>query len=383
MPPFPVPPEGWPSRPHRPGTRRRSPVQETIALLAGRPRPMGRTERRSIVQSLFHEGPRRGPFLHRFHSLMVLSVAIAVLGLLANSTAVVIGAMLVAPLMGPTLAVAAALVMDWRRRVATSAMTVLVGSALAVGLSALMSFLLPGDPEQLSEELLARTSPTLLDLAVALLAGAAGAYAKLRRQAADAIVGVAVAVALIPPLAVLGITLELGRYQMAMGALLLFLANVSGIVTAAAATLLLLGFVPSTRLRSKRARVAQSLRLAVLGTVAVVAPLQVVDQWRPQPTLDSNPEELVAEAVDAWRSDVTIIAFAMTRTDPDRPPVLELTVASDNGIDSPLGADRLAEDLATIVGEPVEVVLTAVESNVESAVGEGDGKGDAEGNGEE
>ncbi|MBT8240282.1 MAG: DUF389 domain-containing protein, partial [Acidimicrobiia bacterium] len=257
-------------------------------------------------------------------SLMMLSVLIAVLGVLADSTAVVIGAMLVAPLMDPVLGVAVGLVMDWRERIFTSATTVVTGSAVAVGVAALVSYLLPGDPERLSGELLARTSPTLVDLAVALVAGSAGAYAKLRRQAADAIVGVAVAVALVPPLAVVGTTLELGRYQMALGAFLLFLANVSGIVTAAATTFVILGLVPSSRLRSTRGRVARSLRLAVLGTVAIIAPLQLVDVWRPQPTLDSDPEELVAAAVAAWRTDVSIIAMDLRIDESESTPVLGL-----------------------------------------------------------
>jgi uncharacterized hydrophobic protein (TIGR00271 family) len=302
-------------------------------------------------------------------SLMMLSVLIAVLGVLADSTAVVIGAMLVAPLMDPVLGVAAALVMDSRDRTLSSALTVVTGSAVAVAVAAAVSFLLPGDPERLSAELLSRTSPTMIDLAVALVAGSAGAYAKLRRQAADAIVGVAVAVALVPPLAVLGTTLEIGRYQMALGAFLLFLANVSGIITAAATTFVILGLVPSSRLRTTRSHVAQSLRLAVLGTVAIVAPLQLVDQWRPKPTLDSNPEELVAEAVAAWRADVSIIAIDLQMGEPESTPTLGLTVAAGPNTDEPLGVEDLAADLSTIIGQPIRVMLTTVESNVESAVG--------------
>jgi uncharacterized hydrophobic protein (TIGR00271 family) len=302
-------------------------------------------------------------------ALMMLSVLIAVLGVLADSTAVVIGAMLVAPLMDPVLGVAVALVMDWRERIFTAGMTVVTGSAVAIAVAAVVSLLLPGDPERLSSELLARTSPTLIDLAVALVAGSAGAYAKLRRQAADAIVGVAVAVALVPPLAVVGTTLELGRYQMALGAFLLFLANVSGIITAAAATFVILGLVPSSRLRTTRGHVAQSFRLAVLGTVAIVAPLQLVDTWRPDPTLDSNPEELVAEAVAAWRNDVSIIAMDLRLDEPESTPTIGLAVAARPNTTEPLGVEDLAADLSTIIGEPIRVELTTLESKVESAVG--------------
>ncbi len=357
-----------------PGRRwvRGGPLQESLDLLARNRTTLSRAERKVVVDSLFHEGTRRLPFLHRYYSLTMLSVLIAVLGLLADSTAVVIGAMLVAPLMGPVLGVSAALVMDWPRRVAGSAATVAIGSVFAVALAMVISFAMPGDPPLLSDELLARTSPTLLDLAVALVAGAAGAYAKVRRQAADAIVGVAVAVALVPPLAVTGITLELGRYQMALGSFLLFLANVSGIITAGALTFIVVGFVPGGRLQSNRSHLARSLRLATLGSVLIVAPLQMVDQWRPEPTIDSNPQELVAAAVEAWRGDVSIIAMDLTLGDGDATaPLIELTVTSDLDPQQPLAVDTLAEELAIIIGEPVEVSVTTVESNVQTAIGDG------------
>ena len=334
--------------------------------------PLGQPERQAVIADLFHEGRRRQPFLHRFLGLMTLSSLIAVLGLLADSTAVVIGAMLVAPLMGPVLGVSAALVMDWPHRIWSSAITVAMGSGVSVGLAFLVSLLLPGSPELLSDELLARTSPTILDLGVALVAGGAGAFAKVRQQAADAIVGVAVAVALVPPLAVTGITLELGRYQMATGAFLLFLANVIGIVSSAAVAFVVLGLVPTSRMRSTRSHVAHGLQLAAVGTVAVVAPLQLIDQWRPEPTIDSNPQELVAETVQGWRTDVSVISVALERPEDSEVAVIQLTVASEQGTDADLGVAELAEDLALVIGEPVEVVLTHVESNVERAVIEDD-----------
>ncbi len=366
-----MPPVRPPTGPHSEPFHRRlpAPLQRSLELLARHHEPVGFSERRQLIQALFHEGDRRTPYVNRFMALMMLSVLIAVLGVLADSTAVVIGAMLVAPLMDPVLGVAAALVMDWRDRILSSAMMVVTGSAVAIGVAAAVSLVLPGDPERLSAELLARTSPTLIDLAVALVAGSAGAYAKLRRQAADAIVGVAVAVALVPPLAVVGTTLELGRYQMALGAFLLFLANVSGIITAAATTFVILGLVPSSRLRTTRGHVAQSLRLAVLGTVSIVAPLQLVDTWRPEPTLDSDPEELVAKAVSAWRTDVSIIAIDLQMGEPHSTPILGLTVAAGTDLEEPLGVEDLAADLSTIIRQPIRVELTTVEGKVEAAVG--------------
>ena len=177
-------------------------------------------DRRRIVRSLFHEGPEFRYFAWRFSSLMWMSVTIAVLGLLADSTAVVIGAMLVAPLMSPIMGFAAALVMGWPMKALRQAIVAAVGAMGAIALAATVSAVIPGDPVPIPAEILARTSPNLLDLGVAMASGAAGAYSHVRRQASDAITGVAVAVALVPPLAVVGVTAQLREAQLATGALM-------------------------------------------------------------------------------------------------------------------------------------------------------------------
>ena len=170
--------------------------------------PLHDIERRQVISRLFPQGVSRRQFFTRFASLMMLSTAIAVLGILADSTAVVIGAMLLAPLMFPVLGAAAAIVMGWPLRIIRRVLLVAVGSVLAVVLAAVISFVVPGHTDPLPAELLARTSPNLLDLGIALAAGAAGAYGQVRRHAAEALTGVAVAVALLPPLAVVG---KIGR----------------------------------------------------------------------------------------------------------------------------------------------------------------------------
>ncbi len=348
------------------------PLEEGLAALADarlRIDPLGTVERKQIVEGLFHEGDRAKAFHHRFYSLMTLSVLIAVLGLLADSTAVVIGAMLVAPLMAPALGVAAALVMDWSDRALWSLWLVITGAALAVALAAATSWILPGDPQPLPNELLARTSPRLVDLGVALVAGAAGAYSQVRRQAGDAIVGVAVAVALIPPLAVTGITLQLGEWQMAAGSFLLFLANVIGIITAGALTFILFGLVPNGRLFETRQPIARRLRQTVMATVLVVAPLQIIDEWRPTPVMSSAPgQAMVTDVVSGWRADVRIISVAIEDiVDEREAPTVHLTLASSAPRDEPLGVDVLSNRISEAFGSSVNVVVTSVESNVESA----------------
>ncbi len=236
--------------------------------------PLHDIERRQVISRLFPRGVSRRQFFTRFASLMMLSTAIAVLGILADSTAVVIGAMLLAPLMFPVLGAAAAIVMGWPLRIIRRVLLVAVGSVLAVVLAAVISFVVPGHTDPLPAELLARTSPNLLDLGIALAAGAAGAYGQVRRHAAEALTGVAVAVALLPPLAVVGITLQLTEWQLAVGAMLLFLANVVGIVIAASVVFLAAGFVPGRNPLKGHPSVLRGIGWAAIAAIIVVLPMQ-------------------------------------------------------------------------------------------------------------
>ena len=135
-------------------------------------------DRRRIIRGLFHEGPRFRYFAWRFSALMWMSVTIAVLGLIANSTAVVIGAMLVAPLMSPILGLAAALVMGWPMRALRQGAVAATGALGAVALATAVSALVPGSMDPIPSEIMARTSPNLLDLGVAMAAGAARAVSR-------------------------------------------------------------------------------------------------------------------------------------------------------------------------------------------------------------
>ena len=121
----------------------RSGLLQIRRLWEGR-EPLHDTERRLVINGLFPQGTSRREFFTRFASLMMISTAIAVFGILADSTAVVIGAMLVAPLMFPVLGAAAAIVMGWPLRIIRRVLLVAVGSVLAVALAAAISFVVPG-----------------------------------------------------------------------------------------------------------------------------------------------------------------------------------------------------------------------------------------------
>jgi uncharacterized hydrophobic protein (TIGR00271 family) len=177
-----------------------------------------------------------------FYVLIILSSVIAVLGLIQGSGAVIIGAMLVAPLMSPILAMSFALVLGDGRMLAQAGESTLKGVLVAVVVSALTTLVIPQLP--ISAEIFARTQPNLLDLIVALASGAAAAYALSRKHLAAALPGVAIAAALVPPICVVGYGLASGLYSVAGGALLLFVTNFSAILLSGATVFLLLGFRP-------------------------------------------------------------------------------------------------------------------------------------------
>ncbi len=256
-----------------------------------------------------------------FYVLMVLAASIALLGLLQNSAAVIIGAMLVAPLMSPILAMAQSIVRGQIKVFRQAAESTANGVVLAIAVGALLSLLLLslGIHIPTTSEILARTQPNFLDLLVALASGAAAAYAISRSEVGAALPGVAIAAALVPPLAVTGYGLGTAQFDIAAGSLLLFLTNLAAIILAAAVVFLLLGIRPPVRDdRDEQAR--YGLRMAVIALILIAIPLfgttrasaneamrydtinSVLDQYWP-PTQ--------AEAVDivitsVWNKDLTI-----------------------------------------------------------------------------
>ena len=168
-----------------------------------------------------------------FYTLLLAATLIASFGLMANSTAVVIGAMLVSPLMTPIIGMSLALVRGNGKLFWRATQAEIFGVILAVGVAALFG-LLPMNLEPTSE-MLARTQPNLLDLMVAVLAGFAGAYAMVNERISPALPGVAIATAIVPPLANSGLCLGLGAYAGAWGSFLLFFANFISILLVASA----------------------------------------------------------------------------------------------------------------------------------------------------
>jgi uncharacterized hydrophobic protein (TIGR00271 family) len=187
--------------------------------------------RRNLVQQSSHaevlqhvdESAKLAP---RYAFMTLMSCGIATLGLLQNSAAVIIGAMLISPLMGPIIQLGISLTtFDWARA-RRALLALLAGVGLTLALAIAIVWMSP--LKELTPEILVRTEPTLFDLLVAVFSGFAGAYATITRKG-ETIVGVAIATALMPPLAVTGIGLALGNAHVAGGAAFLFMTNLLAI----------------------------------------------------------------------------------------------------------------------------------------------------------
>ena len=205
-----------------------------------------------------------GKMSEHYLFMTAMSGGIAILGLLLSSPAVVIGAMLLSPLMGPIMALGFALAIgDWEW-LKQSAHTLALGSVMAVLLCAAVGFVSP--IQTITSEIAARTRPNLFDLFVALFSALAGAYAMIRGRE-GAIVGVAIATALMPPLAVVGFGLATWNWTVLSGALLLFVTNFITIALTAFGMAKLYGF--RANLTKGQSQAQNFAVLAVIFALAV------------------------------------------------------------------------------------------------------------------
>ena len=200
----------------------------------------------------------------KFLLLIILAAMIATLGLLQSSTAVVIGAMLVSPLMGPIMGLGFGLATIESNLIKRSLVTLAAGMAVAILVAMLIIWLSP--IKDVTPELRARTQPTLLDLGVAVVGGIAGVYA-IMRKLSGVMVGVAIATALVPPLSTVAFGLVTGRMDFALGAALLFLTNTLAIAFAATIVARLNHFGPSLT--------PQHTAMQVAGIVATLGILSI------------------------------------------------------------------------------------------------------------
>ena len=243
------------------------------ALLKNRAAPHSEADRLQIEAEVA-EGAR---ITSGYFALLFCSCGIAALGLLQSSAAVVIGAMLISPLMGPIMGMGMAVARLNARAFERSAFALALGAAVSVAASALIVWASP--LKDVTPEILARTRPTLLDLVVAMLSGVVGAYVLITKRP-GVVAGVAIATALMPPLAVVGYGLATGAWNTAGGAFLLFLTNVVAILGAVFVVARRYGFSPVARTRRRWEELALAATLLVLSLPLAVSLRDIVVEAR-------------------------------------------------------------------------------------------------------
>lgn len=304
---------------------------------------LDRNERLRILDILLPEQDRAA--VVRFMLMLALSVTIAVMGLAANSAAVVIGAMLIAPLMTPIMTFSAAVGLGLSRRAAQAMFLVVAGTVMCIVLSAVLAAVLP--EVTIGTEILARTRPDVRDFIVAIAAGTAGAYAIARKDLSTSLPGVAVAVALVPPLGVVGILMQAGERVLWEGALLLYVTNLLAIVVCALIVLLVTGVIPTIKLVLQSSRMALIALGLIAATVAIAIPLTS----RSLSAADSSRErERVAAIIETWlgATSLEVDNFGID----DNRVTVELI-----GLANPPDVAELADSLTPVLGDEAEAIV--------------------------
>ncbi|HIQ28058.1 MAG TPA: TIGR00341 family protein, partial [Sulfurovum sp.] len=233
--------------------------------------------------SLFTNLREESRLSQNFMVLLILAAMIATFGLFINSSSVIIGAMLLAPLMQPIVSLSMGVLRQDTALEIHGAKTIVIGVAFVLATAAFIALFTP--IEQLTSEMESRLSPTILDLFVAVASGAAAAYAKSNEKILGSLAGVAIAVALVPPIAVAGIGLGWADWSMFSTAFLLFMTNLVGIVLAAALTFAMMGYSPLHL--AKKGILIWMLIVAVVSVPLYSSFLKMKEDIRIQKTLSN------------------------------------------------------------------------------------------------
>lgn len=298
-------------------------------------------KRRADVQ--FHLREDSSPDFD-FFLLVLLSSVIATLGLLINSPATIIGAMLVAPLMSPIIGLGMGSIRGDDKLLRDAASALFRGAVLSIFIATLLtlgniympfidlrSFALPA-------EVMARTQPSPIDLAIALAGGLAAAFALAMPNISAALPGVAIATALMPPLCTVGIGLAFTRWDVAGGAFLLFITNGVTIAFAAMLVFVALGFSPrSVENAGRFGRIPRSLVISALVTTLLLGPLTYISVQfvrdatvvREQAAQRSLFEIIISEEVSQVNSAELV---EWTRTDEENIINLDITIRTPNSL---------------------------------------------------
>ena len=291
-----------------------------------------------------------GRLTYSYAFMVVISAGIAMIGLLLNSPAVIIGAMLVSPLMGPIVLTGIAISTVSPRLGGTGALGLLAGIGLALLVSVVIVYASPLNGA--TPEILARTRPNLFDLLVAIFSGLAGGYAVIRGRGST-IVGVAIATALMPPLAVVGYGIATAQWEITRGASLLFVTNMLAIGLSVAFVATWYGFGR----RGLRQKLAWQSALALLILVPLAIPLVSTLRTIAQETYITNTARQALEQLLVRNGESRISQFQISFPQ-DGPVLVEAVLLTRHPRPNLMQAAR--DELEQRLHQPVRVQVEQV-----------------------
>lgn len=306
-----------------------------------------------------------------FFALLALSCAIATFGLLANSAPAIIGAMIIAPLMTPIMGLSYGVVQASWSQIVRSAITIFLGAVVVIAISFLSARFI--EIKVAGSEMLSRAFPSLLDLGVAMAAGAAGAFSLSRESIRNSIAGVAISVSLVPPLAVVGIGLALGRKatadvgfsfreiglfsggtDIAVGAIVLFMTNLVAIVVVAGIVMTIQGYA-----RWKTG--IFGLACAITASIVLMQPLQKEFQsLRIKSMVMRLVKTLPVTHPHIFDSTITLDTLRVRREDDVLHVLAKGTVGRDRVAGIPARLELFRHLLEEQAGEPVIIEIEAI-----------------------
>ena len=256
--------------------------------------------------------------------LIFSSCLIATFGLLINSTAVIIGAMIIAPLMLPLRGLSFGTLEGDGQLLRSSFISIALGTLLGIACSCFVGIVI-GVPE-FGSEILARTQPTLIDLLIAVVAGGISGYAKIRPSIGDAIPGTAIAVALMPPLCVVGLSLSQGEWSAAWGASLLYITNLIGINLACLVIYVLGGYARSNELGRTLSWGVSLVLIAMLTIPLGISFWQLTDKAK----VNESVQKILVTRSLINRQDVEVVDLDVDWQ--TQPPSVKLSVKAANPV---------------------------------------------------
>lgn len=292
-----------------------------------------------------------------FVVLLAGSTVIATLGLFQNSPAVIIGAMIIAPLMRPLVGLSLGTLTGDSRLLMRGSITLLTGTLVGASIACVMALCVRS--LELTPEILGRTHPTLLDLGVALFAGAVGAYCQTNEKLADTLAGVAISVALVPPLSVVGIGLAFNSVSVWSGAALLYATNLIGITAAGAIVFLIMGYTPLKQAKKGLAVTAAMTLLLIVPLALSMRELVLENQLEgsvrrilKEKTFTFKGIQLHSLHVKRFRTPVSVVATVLGSEQPVTPNQVRL----------------VQEFLTKEIGVPIEFKLRIIPSTEVTAI---------------